>query len=392
MIDRLNNVAQSLHPTPPSFVIYWSGRSIEPSIRFVDACLLSYALQHNNLIYNHLSIAANLMYCDVPWVTIQMATQGVVFRMATHSPYDRDTLVPKLCLNPQDRTLLPASPTTLDPRGSFVVQPPGPQPDGQRRLYVWRGKQATQESVAVAQEFAYHLNRVEKLECEVVLVEEGGGDDSFAGQLLVESAPVVVVTYDDLVPKAEERSDSSSSRNNYSPPDLIATQLPMTHVVLTNTSPPAITSPLPPTSSPPQESSSSSSSSPKLYRLVIMCNSNDSNGETASWEWEDMGVYDADDLESESGYLLHDKAEGLAFLWIGKGFSMPGRREREGNDEEGGVCSSSNSSGRGDLTHRIREECLQRGLLKEFDLDARVIRIELEGEETEDFWTLLDGY
>jgi len=134
------------------------------------------------------------------------------FRCASHLPHDPTTPVLKLCRDPQTRTIL-YNPTSSDfnPEGVYVIKPSTRSND--RTLYVWKGAEASEESMKAAITLAELIVRNFKIFNEQKLIIQGSEPEAFT--LLVQNTGVFnkdnqAIAYKDLymVAKSSEPVDT----------------------------------------------------------------------------------------------------------------------------------------------------------------------------------------
>jgi len=216
-------------------------------------------------------------------------------------------------------------------------------------VIVWRGQHATDQSALAAEAFAQQLLSVEKLQGGVVFLSEGEGAQLPLPRLSprFKVAFRTKTSYDDLIPSNDTPSATAV--------------IPQGHCCSKNSGEDA-------------ESPSTTSTGTNVIKLFRL----KSTLVPAAVQWEDMGVFDSDDLESHHAYLLlNPKEDEESFLWVGS----------ESRDQE-------TNEGIGDLHRWAAGDAVMASLqtLREGrKLLSTPLRIELEGEETEDFWALFDG-
>lgn len=275
-----------------------------------------------------------------------------------HGKHDPDKLVPKICLK-ADRSLLPPTLASLDSKGVFILHPA--RWEKSEHMVIWRGEKADPVSFQVAVTFAERIKRYERPELQITIVIQGkpGPEEKLLQTLLSSQENMEAPIFHDLGKQRAldlSRLEVEGKIENPEPP------LP---AVVTPTSTQA-------------ESLSSDDGAIALYRF-----------EPSKHAWECMGVYDNDDLQSDSLLLLQERASGLFFAWVGQDigrdhasfFGLFGRY---------GEGSSRDS----DLTDHVME-CVIRSSMSEYFAQDRISQLVIvhEHDEDEDFWTLFEsGY
>ena len=314
-------------------------------------------------------------------ITITLSLQdvsqgGIVFRMAYHSHYDRETLVPKLCRTSTiDRTLVPATLSSLDSRGTFVIQPPLSGDGKQRPVYIWRGRQATDESLVVAEMFAKHFSRVEGFQGDVVFFKEGEGNPLPLQPGDGAASEGSAMYYEDLVAPNQAGNDRCVQP--------VPQQQPTEAAAITSCN--TVSSAASAGAADENGDTTQDAGPVKLFRLLLSTTAITPHDATKV-EWEDMGVYDPDDLEPHHAYLLLNPAEDeQSFIWLGDDFRLPSDQGLEESEEA--------------LRERVRawaDSDKVRASVKTLSTRGAAeitLSIEIEGEESEGFWTVFEsGY
>jgi hypothetical protein len=118
---------------------------------------------------------------------------------------------------------------------------------------------------------------------------------------------------------------------------------------------------------------------PTLYRLALEDESEE--------EWEELGVYDSSDLEADSVYFLKAPDGTRSSVWVGSSFEAPKEWVPTDGQDGGGAADHS------DDMAWAKGEVFRGMLQRTFGMDPAVVGIEVEGSESESFWTTFEcGY
>lgn len=291
----------------------------------------------------------------------QASDNSVLYRIAVHGKHDPDKLVPKICLK-ADRSFLSPTLAALDSKGVFILH--SSRWEDQRHIVIWRGENADPTSFQAAVTFAERITRYEKPELHITIVTQGkpGPEEKFLLTLLSsqqqeQEAPI----FHDL---GEQRAIDLSAiqvEGKVENPDL-----PL---------PAAVIPPL----SPQAESLSSDDGAIALYRY-----------EPSKNAWECMGVYDNDDLQSDSLLLLQERASGNFFAWVGEDIAKD-HASFFGLFGRNGAGSSNDSQ---DLNDEVMETVVRSSMSDYFAQDrvSQLVIVHEHGED-EEFWSVFEnGY
>eukprot|EP01038_Epipyxis_sp_PR26KG_P007951 gene7951-10789_t len=116
-------------------------------------------------------------------VTGDLMERSLIFRLAFHLPHDTKTPVLKLCIENSVISRKPIVPSfsMLDPNGIFIIKPPRSE---SRTIYVWRGKNVSNEAFTAAQKLCYSFNDIIHNVENVVVVDDGKEKYTFSRYIL----------------------------------------------------------------------------------------------------------------------------------------------------------------------------------------------------------------
>ncbi|KAG6491036.1 hypothetical protein ZIOFF_052368 [Zingiber officinale] len=135
-----------------AYLMWREGQSFDNAFQFVKAA--------RGIANPNMGFACQLLQCQKRVHAIPLSPTSVLrmYRMAPHSPYDPLHLVPKLLNNP--------SPAALDSRGAFIVH-------ALSSIYVWIGSNCESVMEKDAQASAFQVVRYERVQGEIMAIEEG---------------------------------------------------------------------------------------------------------------------------------------------------------------------------------------------------------------------------
>ena len=104
---------------------------------------------------------------------------SIVLRCAEHLPFDSTRPVLKICRKQESRQLISPSTSHLDPRGVFVIRPPGGRSSCDK-LYVWQGNQASDVVVNIATVLAEFMSDIFVMQNpSIICVKDGSEEEAF---------------------------------------------------------------------------------------------------------------------------------------------------------------------------------------------------------------------
>ncbi|XP_042487436.1 protein-tyrosine-phosphatase MKP1-like isoform X2 [Macadamia integrifolia] len=135
-----------------AYLMWRDGQSFEDAFQHVKAA--------RGVTNPNMGFACQLLQCQKRVHAVPASPNSVLtmYRMAPHSPYDPLHLVPKMLNRP--------GPLSLDSRGAFVVHLPS-------AIYIWVGKNCTQEMLNHARAAAFQVVRYERAQGHILSIDEG---------------------------------------------------------------------------------------------------------------------------------------------------------------------------------------------------------------------------